>query len=275
MKPTFDVSKYVLPFRVSASQGILMSTALRRRVPDAAPEAVRRASERVRKASAKVHAEWKARSQPRKVADLRVPLIAHASAWNALHGRISAWTKFSPGECPESAVAAELIAAVFPDKLGFLTGDPAQRWLTSDRKFELVTSEAHGDAFERLAGAFFVTALRRAHQDLGAALGMVGDVRPRPPSNDLRPLLQDLVQAIREYAIQVVAASDLASSEDIARLKHQLDPIETYRLRGESADVDDTADDEEEPANGATPSTKLPTQPANDARPADDKRRVA
>lgn len=277
MKPTFDIARYVFSFRVSAPQGVLMATRLGKRAPKESPEGVRRALDRVRHASAKVHAEWKLRANARKPAPLRNTMAQFAGAWNALHARLFAWTKLSSEEHTESVEAQELLGAVFPSGLGFLVGDPGEQWLKSEHRVEALTSDVHKEALTRLAGAPFVAAVRTAHLNAGAALGMVGEVAQKTANTDLRPLLQELVQAIREYALQVIAAADLSKPAEVARVTHLLEPIDMHRARVEARADDEDADGEEEHRDEPAPTpdaTVRDAKPANDApgTPARDRR---
>lgn len=269
-----DVSRYVLTFRVSSPQGILMSTKLLRRTGNDAPEPVRQAASRVRAASEKLHEEWKTRAQTRKPATLRNTMAELAAAWNALHARVSAWSKLPADQHAESTEATDLIAEVFStDGLGFLIGDPGQQWLESDRRFEMITDAEHKEAFVRLAGNPFVTTLRKAHQAAGVVLGMTGEVAQKPSQGDLRALRDDLVQSIQHYAIKVIASADLQRDDEVARVAHMLEPIDLHRSRNEYADAEN--DDGEEKPAPAPDGTVRDAAPANDATQTPATRRVA
>src|SRR5262249_18401445 len=105
------------------------------------------------------------------------------NAWGALKARLDALAELSTTDAgPDAIKAASLIAALFPDGLGFLKRPYAAEWAESDARLRRVDAEALAGDVDALAGSAFLRAVRRAHEAYGIALGITRapDARQRP-----------------------------------------------------------------------------------------------
>ncbi len=277
---TIDLFVFLTSFRVSVPQGIIMATRLLQRADKEAPDAVRGAQENLRRVCAKIDGEYTARGTRRKQPKIRDSVAAMANAWRAIQMRVEAWTMM-PGEPSDESIEAQgLIDAVHTRGLAFLVGDPAEQWIESRRRLAILTSAEHQDAVHRLIGAPFIASLRKAHLDAGVVLGLIGEADTSDhDEQNYRPLVKELVDAIRDYALQVIAADKASGASDPAHVARLLEPIETQRSRQSS---DSSGDDEEQddpvpaPAPAPQPDVVRDARPANDAaQPAAGERRVA
>lgn len=273
---TIDLFAFLTSFRVSAPQGILMATYLDQRADKEPPDAVKRALERMRQVCSVLDEEYAGRRAAKKVPKVRDSLAALANAWRSVGSRLESWTTLPGAPAADAEEAQRILNEVVPDGYDFLVGDPGEQWLESKTRLAALNSETNKEGATRLAGAPFVAALRKAHRALGVELGLEGGVTSERDEQDYRPMVKELISAIRDYALQVCAVARDTSPSDMAHAAFLLEPIETQRMRPTSdTSVDDGEGDQPVPAPAPHDAVRDAT-PANDAaHPPASERRVA
>jgi hypothetical protein len=238
----FDFSPYCRPPRISASSGVMLSIRLLRVAPESPPKQVHAALVDVRDRAETVQAVLRERHRLRSI-DLRPLDHEFDGAWAALHGRLYAHTRIAGGE--DSRKAAELLAALFPDGLVFLTAAYEEEWLHSNTLLQRIQVEGHEVLIKQLAGDAFLQHVVDAHQALGDGLGL-GSADPEElPA--VGPAVTLLAQAIANYGRLLAGTVDLALPESIQSFQAAMAPRDALlaRRRGESAQAGDELEGDE------------------------------
>jgi hypothetical protein len=204
---------------------------------------------------------WRAQGQGQtasaRPADLRV-----VRAWSALSSRLSDYEIF-PVDDPDRIRAAELKARLFPTGLDFLRLAWVQEHAQSELRLQIIEAEGMRADLERLVDEAFVTELLDAHAAYGIALGITEPREAAPKISMVEPL-RELVQAIGDYTLQVLAYARLQPSNEAPALR-ALAPIDMFRQAAAQGRTP-AAEDESEGGAGGPEDYALPEgAPAPDA----------
>ena len=191
------------------------------------PDAVARAGRTFADEWERLAEQWQ--SMPKKVkADQRPLDNALDNAWSGFVGRIEAWTRI---DSPNAAVAQEILDLHFPNRLDFTRAEHTVQWAESEKRIRQFDERETKRVVTLLAGAEFLTALRKAHVAFGDVLGVTG---AQPTEDEQAPDLQAQFFAARNalvaYTTQVAAAHN--ASEDKATrkaLRALLAPVDAAR----------------------------------------------
>ncbi len=252
----FVTADVVRPPRVDARRGIALSLKLQQNAPEDASPAVEEAVERLASTTEALSAAWRAQSAGASAKDNRAVVRALISAWSGTYGRLVELTKLDPATVRESAEAQALLDVLFPNVLAFLQGEHDGIWIDSRDLLAKIDDGGHVDAINRLAGEMFLSAVRRAHQTCGDALGLTR-ASAEKVSVELKGLLDAVTAAISTYAIQLIASADASDADDVRVVTHALEPLIDHRKRARTR-RNEAIDTGEEDQKDAAP--KSPTQ---------------
>lgn len=181
------------------------------------------------------------RREPPTRYELRQPAdLAVDTAWTALYDRLRAYAMLPVEHTHEARQAQELLRTIFPDGLAFLRLPYEVQWAEGENRLRTIEQLRLTADLHRLAGAEFLTEVRRTHDIYGKVLGLV----PSPESRDarsgregdddlaldnatIRELRFALSRAIAQYALKIVALAD----DDDELVRRVLAPIEDLRRR--------------------------------------------
>jgi hypothetical protein len=135
---------------------------------------------------------------------------------------------------------------LFPDGLAFLQLAFNREHAESERRIRLIEERGLAKDLAKLVGDSFLGVLRAAHEAYGDALGITKATSVPAAPVVVVELLRELVDAISNYALQLLAlASDHPEKRDAIALA--LVPIDEFRTaagRRASNGVDDEEEDE-------------------------------
>ncbi len=111
----------------------------------------------------------------------------------------------------EGKSAASIAAAFFPDGLKFTQLPYKQEWAEADLRLRVLEDKPdYEKTVKKLGGEPFLVHLREAHKEYGDALGVTtaraSDEQPKAAA--IREAMTPLLDAIRTYAIRVMAHAD-------------------------------------------------------------------
>jgi hypothetical protein len=228
----FDASQYLRPPRLDVRQAFSLAVALLHALPKAAESGVRRSAKALRKATLALQVLWAARERALKAVksvdkvavDNRVD-----TAWGALKMRISGYAMLPPAAYPISARAEALETTLFPDGMSFLKAPMDAEWAVSEQLLKRIDDDKLAVEIDAVAGPDFLIEVRAAHTAYGEALGITkAHTVPEDVAALLEPL-RALVQAIGDYAIQIVASVDREDAASIKVARNALLPMDRYR----------------------------------------------
>lgn len=143
--------------------------------------------------------------------------------------RISGYAMLPPGAYPISARAEALEKTFFPDGMSFLKAAMEAEWAVSEQLLKRIDDDKLASEIDAVAGPDFLTEVRAAHAAYGEVLGITkAHTVPEDVAALLEPL-RALVQAIGDYAIQIVASVDRDDAASIKVAKNALLPMDRYR----------------------------------------------
>lgn len=222
---SLETTAYMRPPRVGVASGLSLSKMLLTRVPKKPGPGVIWAAKALATKIVATEAAWRAQGQGQtasaRPADTRVD-----RAWAAVNSRLSDYELF-PADDPDRIRAAELKARLFPTGLDFLQLAWVQEHAQSERRLQIIEEERMRPDLDRLIDAVFVTELHDAHEDYGVALGITEPREAAPKVSMVEPL-RELVQAIGDYTLQVLAFARFQPGNEAAA-RRALAPIDMFR----------------------------------------------
>lgn len=227
MSDEFDPTPYLRPAMTDVQSGIALGVALLNAMPRNAPDNVKKAATKLRMATVGLQDALTRLERGASIGEKRMADIAIDNAWSALHGRLEAYASLPQAQWPKAARAAELIAALFPTGLSFLSLPYAEEWSEGEKRLEKIVGGGLARDIDELAGPEFLAEVRRAQHRYGEVLAVrKANEKKLPP--DLTDPLRALGRAISNYALQVIATSD-GSASAIWSIRQTLKPIENMR----------------------------------------------
>lgn len=164
---------------------------------------------------------------------VRAADLAEDAAWSALFDWLTGFAKlpFSP---PEAAVAAAILAVLFPDGLKFTKIAYRLEWSEVETRIKLIAEQKLDEQIEGLGGGVFLRTVARAHKEYGEALGITRPLDPAAAAA-LRTPLEDMIEALRLYVLRVAAHADPDDPETQALVDKLLAPLVEAESRANNA----------------------------------------
>jgi hypothetical protein len=244
---TFEAEEIVRLPRMTITDSIALGTSLVTRaeaVPEL-PPGITRALERVRRSlvvlreSAETHVQEQGQSDSNDMWNRFLD-----SAWASLRWWCKGWSLLPhPEHAGQVALARRLEAVLFSDGLRFTMLPFRAQWVESQTRLGIVEKDGLDTVITALGGELILTAVRRAHDDFGRALGLTQAAGAPPSTASLRENRDELADMLRRYVLQVAAHADPDDPASMALADDLLLPIKTWKTRtpapadtGESAE---------------------------------------
>lgn len=165
---------------------------------------------------------------------------------------------------PENAARVEAARAIeghiFQDGLRFLQLPFRTQWVESQARLGIVEREGLAPLIESLGATPILTAVRRAHDEFGRALGLT-EVPAEPESSSLvRQAMAQLTASMRRYVLQVTAYGHSGEPDGEALADTLLQPLKTWKTRPASPST--SPDTPSEPPAATPPAPTEPPAPA-------------
>jgi hypothetical protein len=228
----FDPTPYMRPPRLDVRQAVALAIALLSALPRGAPDGVKRAGRRLRRATVALQKAWSTRkraastvkpSEKAKI-DYRVDI-----AWGGLKMRLDAASALPVDTYPEALRAQEIVSTLFPNGLGFLTLPMEAEWSVSDELVKRIEEDGLAADINALAGPQYLAEVKAAHLVYGEVLGIT---KAKAPPAEMTPLLEPLREvgrAIGDYMLQVLATADRERPDTIKSARAALRPLDRHR----------------------------------------------
>lgn len=231
METAIDPRTYATLPRFDVRAGLALGRAMVTAAPASVGPIVARELGRVRTALEALESAWQPVAAGAPVSSDRRPAdLAVDAAWGALHTRLAAWGRLSGDGHAEVGRAAAQMAALFPDGLGFLKLPYERQWAESQRRLDHIDTEGLSAELDALCGPAFLAAVRTAHANYGAALGIT-EVAPEPaevPASLSEPYTA-LRAALSRYVLKLIGTLDDEDPDAVRAVKAALRPIDDYR----------------------------------------------
>lgn len=224
----FDPSLYTRMPRFDVAAGITLSRQILAALPGRPPAPLKRCAERLGHETETLQRVWREREAEAATTDPRPIDTMADNAWRNLHDRLSAYAGLPSELYPEAGRAAELTAVLFPEGLSFLKLDYSSQWAESERRLQHIGAEKLETEVNKLAGAAFLTEVRRCHVLYGDAIGVSKPKERRSPIPLSEPL-RTMTQALIALCAQLVALYYEGDSDHRAEVRSSLRPIDDFR----------------------------------------------
>jgi hypothetical protein len=162
------------------------------------------------------------------VGGLRPHIALFDTAYGGLHGRLVSASKLPPSVGDIAASATSIIEAVLIDGLAFLVNDAETKYAESARRLGVIADQGLEREIDRVAGAGFLDAVKKAHAALGEAIG-VGETPVRFARAELQDAVYELAVAIGDYGLQLAAEVDRDDPASVRRFREAMMPLDRYR----------------------------------------------
>lgn len=224
----FDPSLYTRTPRFDVAAGIALARQILAALPSRQPPPLRRCAERLDQDTQTLQRLWLEREQAALAVDPRPVDHMADHAWRNLHDRLVAYAAMPTEHYPEAAQAGELVAALFPEGLSFLTLDYSSQWAESEKRLQRVAAEGLAADIERLAGPAFLAEVRRCHAMYGDAIG-ISKPRERRAPVPLSEPLRAMAQALIALCAQLIALYYEGDAQQQSEVRIALRPIDDFR----------------------------------------------
>lgn len=238
----FDRRAYERPPVVDVPGGLALARSLLTAKPAGAPEGVEESAATLRAAADALDRAWQVHLSTGAKLDSRVSDRRIDSAWAALIERIAPFTRLPPDRTPDVALAVQILAVLAPDGLAALKTPYLSQWSFLDARLRRLATAGLVEATERLAGTVFVDEVRDAFEEYGRTLGVTS---PQPAATKLPNLLdplRDLLDAIDEYTVQVVALVRRGRPATVQIVRDALSPLDNFRRTASQRNARSTPD---------------------------------
>ncbi|MGI5865705.1 MAG: hypothetical protein ACOX6T_27090 [Myxococcales bacterium] len=226
-----DPSDYIrLPF-LNRATTVSLANALIAHVPKDAPPDVVKAAANIKTAITTFQQRWSSVDAPSQQDGMAAVLLDRAvdSTVSAVYSRIEACERLPAELFPKAAKATELRLRLFPEGLSFLKKTHTEEWGYCQAIIERIDSEGLAADLEAIAGPEFLQALRTAHENFGRAIGKNSPRPEEPQSANLLDSMREVSNAIKSYALKVLASVDAENPANIAAARAALKPIDDLR----------------------------------------------
>lgn len=228
MSDEFDATPYLRPPVPDVITGITLGVALLNAMPRSAPEGLKKAAGKLRISTVALQDAWNWSERSATPGEKRMADIAIDNAWTALHSRLEAYSILPQIRWPKAPRAGEILAAVFPDGLAFLSLPYAEEWAEGERRLKRINelSPSLAREIDELAGVEFLAEVKQAQARYGEVLALA-----KPGSKagtDLMEHLRTLTRSVSAYALQVIAMAD-GTAASVRVIKAILKPIDDLR----------------------------------------------
>jgi len=227
MRDELDPTPYLRFALTDVPSGIALGVALLSAMPRSAPDNVKKAATKLRMATVGLQDAYSRVERGASLGEKRQADNAIDNAWSALHARLEAYAALPAAHWPRAPRAAELVAALFPAGLAFLSLPYVDEWAEGEKRLDRITHAGLARDIDEIAGFEFLAEVKRAQQRYGEVLAIrkMGD--KRLPA-DLNEPLRALSRAVSSYALQVIAMND-GSAAAIHAIRQTLKPIDDMR----------------------------------------------
>ena len=210
-----DIALYSRIPQGDVPTGIALGQATLSAAPKSPPADIKKALKLVDQELRNLKALWGEReSQPRSGEDRRPYDQSLDGAWACLHDRLDALGRLPAARYPAAAESAQLRQDLFPEGLTFLRLPYEAEWAESQRRLDLIASKGWDADLVRLAGADFLTEVKRCHKDYGEVLGITKPLKSAPLEVNLSEGLRKLSAALSRYCVKLVASFDEDATAD-------------------------------------------------------------
>ncbi|HCF60670.1 MAG TPA: hypothetical protein DFS52_22050, partial [Myxococcales bacterium] len=228
MFQVLDPSNYVrLPF-LNRATVVSLSNSLIAHIPKDAPPDVQKAAANIKAAISTFQQHWSSNDAPQQQDGMTTVLLDRAldATVGAIYSRIEACERLPVELFPKAAKATELRLRLFPEGLSFLKKTHTEEWGYCQAIIERIDSEGLAADLEAVAGPEFLQALRTAHENFGRAIGKSAPRPVEPESANLLDSMREVSNAIRSYALKILASVDTERPETLAAARAALKPID-------------------------------------------------
>lgn len=226
MSDEFDPTPYLRPPVPDVITGITLGVALLNAMPRSAPDGLKKAAGKLRIATVALQDAWNWSERSATPGEKRMADIAIDNAWTALHSRLEAYSILPQTRWPRSSRAGELLAAVFPDGLAFLSLPYAEQWADGERRLKRVADLSLTREIDEISGVEFLAEVKQAQARYGEVLALAKPGSKQGP--DLTEHLRTLTRSVSAYALQVIAMAD-GTAASVRVIKIILKPIDELR----------------------------------------------
>ena len=260
----FDPNPYMRPPRLDVRQGVALAIALLSALPGGAPEGVKRAGRRLRRATVALQ---KARSKRERAASAVKPAEKAKAdnrvdiAWGGLKMRLDATSALPVETYPQALRAQEIVGTLFPKGLGFLKLPMDAEWSVSDELVKRIEEDGLTADINALAGPEFLAEVKAAHLVYGEVLGITKAKAPPAEMTVLVEPLREVGRAIGDYTLQVLATADRERPDTIESARAALHPLDRHRegaARRAGGKGDKEGDDDGSDIDVDTPVPEVP-----------------
>lgn len=221
-----DPEPYVRPPRLAVDSGLSLAKKLMRVVPSKPTPGVQQGATLLAQSVTALESAWHGSGKARPRRNARPADLRLDRAWAAVHARLTAWTIF-PVDDPDHETSTAIAERLFPTGLEFLRLPFLAEHAQSERRVQIIESEALREDLDHLVGEVFMDELLAAHAAYGEALGITKAGETAAPEPTLDDPLRRLSQAIAAYSLQVVAFAALPGNAEAGR--RALGPIDEFR----------------------------------------------
>jgi hypothetical protein len=256
---SLDVPTYVRPPRLGVASGLSLSKLLLLKVPKKPGPGVIMAAKALAAAVVSTETAWRTQGRGKPPRNARSADVRVDRAHSTVHGRLAHY-EILGADHSERVRSGELLVRLYPSGLDFIKLPWIEEHAESERRVQIIEEEELREDLERLVGEAFVEELFEAHAAYGVALGITEpSEEPAPVVSMIEPL-RVLVQAISDYALQVLAFGKL-DAKNVAAAQRALAPIDAFRLAASRRGSGGAAVDEEDyelPEGAPAPDSPVP-----------------
>ena len=150
------------------------------------------------------------------------------AAFSATYDWLTGFSRL-PETYEATKTAGRLLGTLFPEGLKFTQLPFKLQWAEADARLSLIAKDSSFEAaFTALGGGAFLENLKKAHKEYGDALGITTTRAADPSVPNLQEPLLAVRNAIRTYALRVLAHADEHDPELAEAL---LAPLATWESR--------------------------------------------
>lgn len=228
----FDPAQYARLPRFDVVAGIALSRQLVSTLDALTSEEaqpLRRAADRLRKEADTLQAVW-LEQQAGGATPQPAPVDQIAdTAWRLLYERLVAYASLPSELHPDAVRAAEILSAVFPEGLAFLSLDYESQCRQAEDRLARISSRGMTGDIHRLAGTAFLVEVERCQQLYRRALGESPSPAASSPPTPMSQPLRQMTQALLSLCAQLVALYFEGDGQQRKLARFALRPVDQFR----------------------------------------------